>query len=207
MKTSAATDSRLRRVIEAAGWCFSQTGVKATTMDEIAAAAGVSKPFLYKYFESKDLLTVAVIEEALETWLRLADEAASGKGKIRDRIASRMAVVATFSLERPVLRAILGEDRTLQVTHGSYFRRARESALEKTRALLRQGVRSGEFPDDLDVEASARVVEILTHGLAQSVFGLHTIERSDGMVGAAVEMLRAGLPKKKSSTRMKRVSK
>lgn len=195
-----ARDERLTRVVAAAGLCFAERGIKAATMDEIALAAGVSKPFLYKYFESKDSLARAVIEEALDTWERLGSEAAAREAGIRDGLASRMRVAATFPAERPVLRTILGEDRTLRVTHGRSFQKARESALERTRGLLRAGIETNEFPADMDVEASARVIEILTHGLAQAFLGLHTIERSEGLVDVAVELLRQGLPAGSSAT-------
>ncbi|MDG2009878.1 MAG: hypothetical protein P8K76_08880 [Candidatus Binatia bacterium] len=49
----------------------------------------------------------------------------------------------------------------------------------------------------------ARVIEILTHGLVRSLFGHHVIERSDGMVEAAVELLRAGLSSPKLKLRRK----
>ena len=188
-----ATDDRLRRVIEAAGICFAERGLKATTMDEIAAKAGVSKPFLYKYFESKDLLTDAVIAEALESWRRVSQEAISSEGSTVERLSDRLRATARFAMERPILRTLLVEDRTLQVSYSQHFRQAREHTLEETCRLLREGVRSGEISRSLDVEGMARVLEILTHGLVRSLFGHHVIERSDGMVEAAVELLRSGL--------------
>ena len=197
MKKNAATDDRLRRVIEAAGICFAERGLKAAKMDEIAANAGVSKPFLYKYFESKDLLTDAVVAEALESWRRVSEEAIREEDGVVERLAARLRATAGFALERPILRTLLVEDRTLQVSYSRHFREARERTLAETRQLLRDGVRSGEISRSLDVEAMARVLEILTHGLVQSLFGYHVIERSDGMVEAAVELLRSGLPSPK----------
>ncbi len=194
MKNTAATDDRLRRVIEAAGVCFSERGLKGTTMDEIATTAGVSKPFLYKYFESKDLLTDAVIAEALESWRAVSEDAIRSNETTVDGLAARMRATARFALERPILRTLLAEDRMLQVAHNQNFREAREKTLEETRQILRAGVRSGEISKSLDVEAMARVLEILTHGLVRSLFGHHAIESSDGMVDAAVVLLRTGLP-------------
>ena len=83
------------------------------------------------------------------------------------------------------------------------IRLAASPILEETRELLREGVRSGEISKSLDVEGMARVLEILTHGLVRSLFGHHVIERSDGMVEAAVELLRAGLSSPKLKLRRK----
>lgn len=201
-----ATDDRLRRVIEAAGICFSERGLKATTMDQIAAGAGVSKPFLYKYFESKELLTDAVIAEALESWRRASQDAIACENSALERLSARLRATARFAQERPILRTLLVEDRTLQVSYSQHFRTAREHTLAETRQLLRDGVRSGEISKSLDVEGMARVLEILTHGLVRSLFGHHVIERSDGLVEAAVELLRSGLsaPKLKLTRKDKR---
>lgn len=49
------------RVLEAALTVFSKFGYAATTMDAIAAAAGLTKPTLYQYFESKDELFLAMM--------------------------------------------------------------------------------------------------------------------------------------------------
>ncbi|MDG2305252.1 MAG: hypothetical protein P8R42_11475 [Candidatus Binatia bacterium] len=74
-------------------------------------------------------------------------------------------MTARFALERPILRTLLIEDRTLQVSHSQYFRDARDELLEDTRSLLRGGVRSGEIGKSLDVEAMDRILKILTHSL------------------------------------------
>ncbi len=53
-----------RRVLieEAAARLFAQRGYAATTVDDIVAAAGVSKPMLYRHFESKKELLVKLLE-------------------------------------------------------------------------------------------------------------------------------------------------
>jgi AcrR family transcriptional regulator len=43
---------------------FGERGYEATSMDEVAARAGVSKPMLYAYFGSKDGLLAACIQRA-----------------------------------------------------------------------------------------------------------------------------------------------
>lgn len=59
---------RLREaaVLAAAAELFTAHGYAATSMDEIAAAVGVSKPTLYHHFPSKDAVAVAVTLRQLE---------------------------------------------------------------------------------------------------------------------------------------------
>ena len=53
---------RRREIERAAGRLFAETGYAATRLDDIAAAAGVTKPVLYRHFGSKKELYVALLE-------------------------------------------------------------------------------------------------------------------------------------------------
>jgi AcrR family transcriptional regulator len=49
-------------IIEAAGRLFGESGYEAARLDEIAAAAGVTKPILYRHFDSKRDLYLALLD-------------------------------------------------------------------------------------------------------------------------------------------------
>ncbi len=57
---------RRRQILQAAQTCFMRSGYNKTTMDEIAAASGLSKGSLYWYFEGKDDLLQAVFLDFFE---------------------------------------------------------------------------------------------------------------------------------------------
>ena len=57
--------ARPREILDAARDIFSRKGFEATRMDEVAAAAGVTKPAVYRYFPGKDRLIAALLEEDL----------------------------------------------------------------------------------------------------------------------------------------------
>ncbi|MFQ1702392.1 TetR family transcriptional regulator C-terminal domain-containing protein [Loktanella agnita] len=48
---------------------FSQYGFRGSTLDQIAEAAGLSKPNLLYYFPSKDAVYTELLEKLLQTWL------------------------------------------------------------------------------------------------------------------------------------------
>lgn len=57
------------RVFEAARDLFYRNGVRATGVDQIVAEAGVTKPTLYRAFESKDDLVAACLRDyAAQKW-------------------------------------------------------------------------------------------------------------------------------------------
>jgi AcrR family transcriptional regulator len=49
-------------IIEAAGRLFGERGYERTRLDEIAAAAGVTKPIVYRHFDSKRDLYLALLD-------------------------------------------------------------------------------------------------------------------------------------------------
>jgi AcrR family transcriptional regulator len=53
---------RRRRIEDAATELFAQRGYAATTVEDIVRAAGVTKPMLYRHFESKQELCIALLE-------------------------------------------------------------------------------------------------------------------------------------------------
>lgn len=93
--TLSRADTRRLRVLSTSAEIFSRRGFRATSMNEIAAAVGLSKPTLYHYFRSKEELLVRlysdVLDESLEMGRRTVAAAATPLDAIRDLIASRVA--------------------------------------------------------------------------------------------------------------------
>ena len=51
------------RLAEAARVTFAQRGLRGTTVDELARAAGISKGAFYRFFDSKEALLLALLDE------------------------------------------------------------------------------------------------------------------------------------------------
>lgn len=61
-RTRLPRAERVRQVLAAAARAFARSGYAATSMEDIAAAAGISKLMLYRDFDGKRELYVAVLE-------------------------------------------------------------------------------------------------------------------------------------------------
>ena len=55
-------DARRRQLFDVALSLFAEHGYAATTMDDIAEAAGVTKPLVYQHFESKRALYLELMD-------------------------------------------------------------------------------------------------------------------------------------------------
>lgn len=58
-----------KQILEAALDIFSIYGLRGTTLDQIADAAGLSKPNLLYYFSTKEAIHRTLLDSLLETWL------------------------------------------------------------------------------------------------------------------------------------------
>src|SRR5689334_17648135 len=61
---------RREQLMEVATRLFARLGYDATTTAAIAEAAGVTEPILYRHFESKQELFVAIVKEVSERTMR-----------------------------------------------------------------------------------------------------------------------------------------
>jgi AcrR family transcriptional regulator len=66
---------REQQIVDIAHAHFAARGFGAVTMDEVAAAAGVTKPLLYAYFGNKERLYRACVEQAGEAMIAAVGEA------------------------------------------------------------------------------------------------------------------------------------
>jgi AcrR family transcriptional regulator len=67
-------------MLETAGRLFADRGFHEASMDEIAEAAGVSKPMLYSYFGSKEGLYFAYVDSAYRELIAAIDAAVATAG-------------------------------------------------------------------------------------------------------------------------------
>jgi AcrR family transcriptional regulator len=79
-------DERRALITRAAGRLFARHGYAATRLEDIAAAAGVTKPIVYRHFESKKALYLALLakhEEDLPTFFVGVDRSSGIEATVR----------------------------------------------------------------------------------------------------------------------------
>ncbi|MFE6126933.1 MULTISPECIES: TetR/AcrR family transcriptional regulator [Streptomyces] len=109
---------RERQMMDAAVQTFGQRGYRAASMDEIAELAGVSKPLVYLYLNSKEELFTACIRREAAA-LIAAVEAAVEPGLPADRqLWAGLAAFFTHTAEHPDGWAVLHQQAR---THGEPF--------------------------------------------------------------------------------------
>jgi TetR/AcrR family transcriptional regulator len=92
--TTRAGEANIERILDAALEVFAAYGFRGARIDQIAAAAGLSKPNLLYYFRTKDELYTAVLRRTLEMWLdplRELDERSDPREALSAYIARKLA--------------------------------------------------------------------------------------------------------------------
>ncbi len=79
-------NERRQQLLDVALRLFAQNGFKATTMDDIADHAGVTKPLLYQHFASKRALYLELVESVAQRMLNAVEEATSQARTPREQV-------------------------------------------------------------------------------------------------------------------------
>jgi AcrR family transcriptional regulator len=91
---------RRRQLLEVALDCFAAGGFHSTSMEEIADAAGVTKPVLYQHFGSKQVLYLELLEMVGAELLDAVVAAATAEGEPYPRVLAGFRAYFQFVAER-----------------------------------------------------------------------------------------------------------
>jgi AcrR family transcriptional regulator len=185
---------RREQLLQVATGLFAARGYEAATTASIAETAGITEPVLYRHFESKKALYLAVLRassnQLLQRWQESAQHGTNAMEQIRHLASTiydaipeitdyqRVIYGATTASSDPDIAAFLRE----HVAH----------MIEIAMVIVRHGQEQGVFRQDMDIHAmSWSIVNIYT---GFSFTRLHVNpEHLDLRVG--VEMVLTGLCK------------
>lgn len=140
------TPATAEKILEVASWMFAGTQYADVHMDHVAETAGISKPTLFRYFPTKEILYEAILDNAGKELLRRLHKAEESHYNWRTQLCLVVSeAMRYFEENRHLLqlldRAAIGPDLIRRFT-----------------SLLAIGVATGEFRvDDLYLAARSLV--------------------------------------------------
>jgi AcrR family transcriptional regulator len=167
-KKEIVTAFRTQEILAAARKLLEQRGLKALTMDEIAAAAGVAKGTLYLYFQSKDELILAMISQVGENMLRDVESSLQAPGTPLERLTHMVSVLLDY-LDRERLLFPIYAREVLQGKQKSregiwwHIQAMEEKFVTAVTALFAEGIAAGQF-----IPANPRLLTFLIRGLVRA---------------------------------------
>ncbi|NUS45708.1 MAG: TetR/AcrR family transcriptional regulator [Mycobacteriaceae bacterium] len=157
---SASPGSRRAELLELARRLFAERGYKATTVRDIADAAGILSGSLYHHFDSKETMVDEILHEFLDDLF----------GRYREIVAQQLdpratleaIVVASFESihkHHDAVAIYQSEAKTLAaMPRFDYIEDLNAEYHAILTGILTEGVEAGAFRPDLDVELTFRFV-------------------------------------------------
>jgi AcrR family transcriptional regulator len=151
------------RIVEAAESVMRERGLARTTTKEIARAAGYSEGTLYKHFESKEDLFLAVLAERFPSFVALVDKlpVRVGQGTLRETLEEVATNALTYYGEIVPMAASIFSEPVLLARHREGLRKRGAGPWminEALAAYLEAEERLGRVREDADPEAAAAMI-------------------------------------------------
>ena len=172
---------RRQLIIDAAGRLFGEHGYDGTRLDDVAAASGVTKPVLYRHFDDKRALYVALLERHREDLGSFAG-AIPSSGTLEQRLRAVLEVwldyVEAHAYAWRMLFRDTGGGPEIQAVRRDVHAQARATLVELIRALS---------VDPIPPRELEPLAELLSMGMAALV--LMWIDDEAGSRGAIIDAI------------------
>lgn len=170
-------EDRPDEVLDAALTLFVQKGYGATSVAEIARAAGISKGAVYLYFPSKQAIIEGLVRRAVTPIsARALEQAALAHGNLRTALPAVMRVIAEAMNDPKVYavpRIVLHEAVVAPEIAAFYREAVLDMAIPAVEGLIAQGVARGELrPVDPEMTVRSLMGPIVIHVMLAEIFGV-----------------------------------
>lgn len=101
-------------IIRVATACFNERGYQATTIEDIAARAGISRVTFYTYFKSKEELLQTIFDRSLSAYQQGLEAILAADSPRREKL-HRVVVhqIASLTADQPAIRVFFSEEKAL----------------------------------------------------------------------------------------------
>jgi AcrR family transcriptional regulator len=164
---SAASEERRRgrprsekarqAILDAAIELLLEEGVEAVSMDEVADHAGVSKATIYRWWPSKETLTLDALYHEWETRAPTRADTGSLRGDLLALLRPWIRQLHTRPYGR-VLAALITEARTDPEFAKEYRAHFVELRRDPARLIFRRAIDRGEIPATTDVDLALDLI-------------------------------------------------
>ncbi len=130
-------DARRRQLFDVALSLFAEHGYSATTMDDIAEAAGVTKPLVYQHFDSKRALYLELLDVFSHSMIDRIVQATGAAEGPRQQVELGFAGYFQLMVDNEhAFRLLYGRDAPDDVELGAALRRVEETIAQAIDPLI-----------------------------------------------------------------------
>ena len=188
--------TRREQILSAARKCFIERGFHPTRMEDIAAAAGLSKGGVYFHFDSKQAVFEALVQEEFERSMAFMQQVSEGD----EPIAQKMQVLGAhyveyFSTARDAPRffLVMGEMGLRDENLAKKLLEMQTAFIDQTAKIIQRGIDEG-FLRETDTTATAALLKALMDGVELLSALEYPLDRN-ALLATGLEVLLRGLAK------------
>jgi AcrR family transcriptional regulator len=175
-------EERSASILRGAAGAFARAGYAATSMEDVAAASGITKLIVYRHFESKEELYRAVLDQVSE---RLAEEFVRGLGQ-SERRGFVVRTILTVAREHPEGLRLLWVHAAREPQFAEYAHERHEGAVSAALSLI-----GATIDDEMFRTWAARTVVDYLFDAVLEWLDVGTPDRDDEFVEVATRGLQA----------------
>jgi AcrR family transcriptional regulator len=174
---------RRRQLLDVALERFAAGGFHATSMEDIADAAGVTKPVLYQHFRSKRQLYLELLDDVGSRLMEAIAKATAGADGPRRQVEAGFAAYVGFMTDQPQAFPLLfGSGARRDAEFADAVRRVEASIADAVAAMI-----------DADIDADhRRDLAAAIVGMAEGVFRQATPSVDPDLLAARIAELAWG---------------
>ena len=178
------------QILEAAQEHFSHYGFDKTTVSDLAKAIGISKAYVYKFFDSKEAIGEAICAKTLNAIVAAVEEAMAGASTPTEKFRRMFKTLTSTGA------SLFFNDRKLHdiAAHSAgegwpsaraYAERIRQILME----VVREGRETGEFERKTPLDETVRAIYLVVLPYANPLLlqhNLHLIEEAPAQLSNLV---------------------
>jgi len=188
--------ARRAQLIQVGRQVFAEKGYEATSVEEIASRAKVSKPIVYEHFGGKEGLYAVVVDREMEYVIGVISEALSA-GSPRERAEQAALAFLTWVKDRPDGFAVLTHDAPTTVVSSGGFSSLLNEVAERVSDVFAEAFKqAGYDPDVAPIYAHALIGMVTLVGQWWSVVRKPSVEKVASHIVALAWMGLRNLPEK-----------
>ena len=188
--------ARRAQLIQVGRQVFAEKGYEATSVEEIASRAKVSKPIVYEHFGGKEGLYAVVVDREMEYVIGVISEALSA-GSPRERAEQAALAFLTWVQDRPDGFAVLTHDAPTAVLSSGGFSSLLNEVAERVSDVFAEAFKqAGYDPDVAPIYAHALIGMVTLVGQWWSVVRKPSVEKVASHIVALAWMGLRNLPEK-----------
>jgi AcrR family transcriptional regulator len=189
---ASSFDDTRERIMVAAERLFARSGYDKTSTKDIAEAARLTPPALYHYFDSKESLFVATLEDRASKLMAKLEAGAASQVGILDKLCALLDAQMLVNRDDENISLFVLSAAIEGVRNPELIERMRaDRSWRPMRGLLldivETAIRNGEFGAEIDIEALVDMLDACLGGMVRFAALAHTPTEQE----RAIEMFKS----------------